>query len=136
MQSFRNPFPSILWLHQVSHIAQFRSCRQKEREDSACKVVMGQAWKWCTSLCPHCIVDSVTWPYPTAKETGKCNKLCAWKEEKVGFGEHTAITAPKTLACGLTFMSLNFLTYEMVKWEQYCLSHSVIGKNTFVKCLV
>lgn len=97
---------------------------------------MGQAWKWCTSLCPHCIVDSVTWPYPTVKETRKCNKLCAWKEEKVGFGEHTAISAPKTLAYGLTFMSLNFLTYEMVKWEQYCLSHSVIVKNIFVKCLV
>lgn len=81
-------------------------------------------------------MDSVTWPYPTAKETGKCIKLCAQKEEEVGFGEDTAITAPKTLAYGLTFISLNFLTYEMVKLEQYCLPLSVIVKNTFVKCLV
>lgn len=129
-------FPSILWLHQVSEIVQFRSYMQKGKEDYAFEVAVGQAWEWYISLCLHCIVNLATWPYLTAKETGKCIKLCAHREKEVGFGEHIAITTPETLAYCLPSMSLIFLTNKVVKSKQYNLPYSVTVKITFVKCLI
>lgn len=80
-------FPFFLWLYQVPEIALFSFCIQKKREDYACKVVTGQAWKGCISRYPLCIMESVTWPHQTARETGKCIEPCAQRENEMGFGD-------------------------------------------------